>query len=57
MAEWWRWAMTKEVGKIAHPWPKGVGEHLSSRARSGGQNRTMVSYWETWQANLFNNEE
>lgn len=57
MDEWWRWAMTKEAGKISQPWPDGVTEHLPSRARYGGENGTMVSYWQTWQANLFNNEE
>lgn len=57
MHEWWRWAMTKEAGKISQPWPDGATEHLTFRIRYGGENGTMVSYWQTWQANLFNNEE
>ena len=56
MAFWYRWAMTKEAGKISHPWPEGA-EHLPYLARRGGADGSMVSYWETWQANLFNNEE
>ena len=57
MAEWWRWAMTKEAGKISQSWPEGVAEHLPYLARHGGSHHLMVSYWETWQANLFNNED
>ncbi len=57
MNNWYLWAMTKEAVKLAHPWPEGVAEHLPYLARRGGFHHSMVSYWETWQANLFNNEE
>ena len=50
MDNWYLWAMTKEAGKLVHPWPDGVAEHLPYFARH-------IGYWETWQANLFNNEE
>jgi hypothetical protein len=57
MDNWHRWAMTKEAATLSQPWPDGVVEHLPYRARHGGYHRSMVSYWETWQANLFDNEE
>ncbi len=57
MGNWYLWAMTKEAAMLPHPWPEGVAEHLPYLARCGGFHHSMVSYWETWQANLFNNEE
>jgi hypothetical protein len=53
--EWWRWTMPEEWGIKPIPWPDGV----LSFDRNGwnprpGDHDYLPSFWDTWQANLFN---